>query len=115
MMDGEGIQNKIVSKRKDGERLNRTDTKMLIQAVLNKWITAQDEYADEIRQTLLEVMKDKESRQRVDAAKAFSAMAGEAARVFEVADKIERLDGGEATENIRIVQYVVDKGLQSAD
>jgi hypothetical protein len=115
MMDGDSIQNKIVSKRKDGERLNRTDTKMLIKAVLDKWITAQDDHAEEIRQTLLEVMKDKKSRQRVDAAKAFSAMAGEAARVFEVADKIERLDGGEATENIRIVQYVVDKGPQSAD
>ena len=102
MIDPDSIQNKIVGKRKDGERLNRTDTKMLIQAVLNKWITAQDEHAEEIRSTLLDVMKDKESRQRVDAAKAFSAMAGDAARVFEVADKIERLDADKPTENVGI-------------
>jgi uncharacterized protein (DUF2267 family) len=111
MIDPDSIQNKIVSKRKDGERLNRTDTKMLIKAVLDKWITAQDEHADEIRDALLQVMRDPKSRQRVDAAKAFSQMAGESARVFEVADKIERLDAGENTENIGInIIFEEDRG-----
>lgn len=109
------IDNKIVGKRKDGERLNRTDTKLLIQSVLHGWITAQDEDAPMIRETLRQVMQDPNSRQRVDAAKAYSQMAGETARVFEVMDKIERLDGGEATENIRVVQYVVDKGPNAGD
>lgn len=109
MIDKGDIQNKLVSTDQSGG-MKRTDTKRMIQSVLAGWITAQDEDAGLIRDTLRQVMNDPDSRQRVDATKAYSQMAGETARVLEVLDKIERLDGGEATENIRVVQYVVDKG-----
>lgn len=112
MLDPENIENKdLVSRRKDGERLNRTETRMLIQSVLQGWITAQHEDAPLIRKTLKEVMSDPDSRQRVDAAKAYSAMAGDTARVFEVVDKIDRLDAGENTENIGInIIFEEDRG-----
>jgi len=113
MIDPESVDNKIVGKRKDGERLNRTDTKMLIQSVMRGWIDAQHEHADEIIGVLRDVMQDPNSRQRVDAAKAFAAMAGDTARVYEVVDKIERLDEDRPTDNIGIqIIFEEDKGPQ---
>jgi hypothetical protein len=110
MIDPDSVENKIVSRKSDGS-LKRSETKLLIQSVLHGWVNAQDEYADEIRETLRQVMRDPDSRQRVDAAKAFAAMAGDTARVFEVVDKIERLDAGENTENIGInIIFEEDRG-----
>lgn len=111
MIDPNSIENKFVGKRKDGESLNRTDTKMMIHAILRGYIDAQHEHAEEFRQTLLDVMKDPSSRQRVDAVKAFSAMAGDSAKIYEALDKMERLDEGQATENIGLqIFFEEDKG-----
>jgi hypothetical protein len=103
MIDPDSVSNKaIVKLRDDGKPLSRSDTKLIIQGVLNKWITAQSKNADLIIETLQQVMSDPKSRQRVDAAKALAAMAGDSARVLEVVDKIERLDNDQPTENMGI-------------
>jgi hypothetical protein len=99
MIDPQSVDNKIIDRTSSGKP-KRSDTKLVIQHVLAGLVDAQNKYADEIVSTLLEVMADPKSRQRVDAAKALAVMIGDTAKAYEMLDKIERLDENKPTDNI---------------
>lgn len=81
-----------------------------IQAVVNGWIDPDSPVWAKVLRNAERLQDSDDDRVAHNASLLAIKMVEIAQKQAEMEDKMNRLDGGDATENIRLVQYVVDKG-----
>lgn len=86
-----------------GADQTRSTLQMIKRAVTNGW-SIPDEWKQELPQLCLRIATDenKGDRERLRATEILRAMSRDNLDALQVLDKIERLDGGEATERIEL-------------